>query len=80
MAGPELTDFQRGNAALVKGRFEDAIASFLRHASKHPQESADAFAKVAECYKRSNVVVPNSSAAGEEFTLVSEGVRRVSDG
>jgi tetratricopeptide (TPR) repeat protein len=78
MAGPELNDFQRGNVALVERRFEEAIASFLKHVSKHPQESADAFAKVAECYMRSNVLVPSSSVP-EEFTLVSKGNTRMAE-
>lgn len=78
MGEPEHNEFQQGNVALVKGRFEDAIASFLKHASKYPHERADTFAKIAECYKRTNIAVPGSSVT-DEFTLVSKGNTRMAE-
>lgn len=68
---PTLTKLQLGNQRLVAKDYADAIPLFLAHAEEVPDDASTAFAKVAECYRRSNVLpCPKDVAPGT--TLVSQ--------
>lgn len=67
-----MNDFQLGNRCFVAKDYETAISHFVRHAKSQPSDAADAYASVAECYRRCNVLTaPMETMQG--FTLVSKG-------
>ena len=67
-----MNDFQIGNRCFVAKDYETAVAHFVRHAKSQPFDAADAYASVAECYRRCNVLTaPEEVTPG--FTLVSKG-------
>ncbi len=60
---------------MIAKRYEAAIKSFLRHARKHPNDKPKAYAKIAECYLRSNrLKFPDIIAEG--IMLISQGDSR----
>ena len=62
---------QLGNRCLVAKDYAKAISHFLKHVESHSEEAADAFASVAECYRRSNALTaPIPSDSG--VTLLSK--------
>ena len=63
---------QRGNSRFVGKDYPAAINHFLKHAASNPVDSADAFALVAECYRRATLpVAPINTKHG--ITLVTRG-------
>lgn len=69
---PRLTKLQLGNQKLAAGDYVRAIELYRAHAEEAPEQAATSFAKIAECYKRSNRIDhPKQVAQG--ITLVSEG-------
>ncbi len=70
-----LTDLQRGSQLLVAQNYDEAIEMFLRHARKNPDDKSKSYAKIAECYLRTNMLKePEEIASG--ITLISQGNRR----
>ena len=67
-----MNDMQLGNRSLVGKDYSNAITHFLKHAASHPVDAADAFASIAECYRRSNVLA-RPIQIDDEITLVSKG-------
>ncbi len=69
---PKLTKLQLGNQRLAANDYTGAIKLFLAHANEVAKQAPTAFAKIAECYRRSNRLErPKVVAPG--VTLVSEG-------
>ncbi|MCC9645026.1 hypothetical protein LOC71_22340 [Rhodopirellula sp. JC740] len=67
-----MNEFQIGNRCFVTKDYETAVVHFLRHAKSRPSDAADAYASVAECYRRCNSLTePEELLNG--FTLVSKG-------
>jgi tetratricopeptide (TPR) repeat protein len=65
-----LTDFQAGNVALVEGRCEDAVVMYERHARSHEKDAARCYTKMAEAYRRSNVLeVPIKDLSGMQIVF-----------
>lgn len=69
-----MTDFQYANRCLVTKDYKGAIRLFLRHAEKVPSEASDAYAGIATCYLRSNII-QNPVPITPELLLVSQGDR-----
>jgi tetratricopeptide (TPR) repeat protein len=67
-----LTKLQLGNQRLAARDYAAAIELFLAHADEVPTDAATAFAKVAECYRRSNAL-PHPRVVAPGITLVSQG-------
>jgi tetratricopeptide (TPR) repeat protein len=67
-----FTKLQLGNQRLVAKDYAGAIKLFLAHADKVPNDAAAAFCKIAECYRRSNVL-PRPQVVAPGITLVSQG-------
>jgi len=67
-----LTKYQKGNRLLVSKQYEKAIRLFESHAAAHPEDAADCHERIAECYRRCNVL-PAPVPVAEGVTLVSEG-------
>lgn len=71
-----LTHFQHGNRLLVRRDYAGAIREFEAHAQNVPAEKARAFAQIAECYLRSNVLEhPKGVAPGVALIAAGDGVR-----
>jgi tetratricopeptide (TPR) repeat protein len=70
-----LTDLQRGNRYFVAKNYPAAVKCLLRHVRKHPEDAADAYTRVGDCYLRSNVLPKPKAVAGGNLTLVSQGDR-----
>ena len=51
-----LSDLQAANKALVEKRFAEAISLYERHAAAHPGDAPRCFTKIAEAYRRTNIV------------------------
>jgi tetratricopeptide (TPR) repeat protein len=67
-----LTPFQKGNRLFARGRYEEALRQFVKHAEMHPAEAAHALANAGKCCGYLNVVKkPRPVAPG--VTLVAEG-------
>ena len=67
-----LTQYQKGNRLLVSKQYEKAIRLFESHAAANPADAANCHERIAECYRRCNMVrAPVPVAKGA--TLVSEG-------
>jgi tetratricopeptide (TPR) repeat protein len=69
-----MTDFQYANRCLVAKDYKGAIKLFLRHAKEFPSDASEAYAGVATCYLRSNII-QNPVPITPEFSLVSQGDR-----
>ena len=67
-----LTQYQKGNRLLVSKQYAKAIRHFESHAAAHPEDEANCHERIAECYRRSNVLRAPVPVA-EGVTLVSEG-------
>lgn len=71
-----LTHFQQGNRRLVRKDYAGAIREFEAHAEKVPAEKARAFAQIAECHLRSNVLERTKEVApGVALIAAGDGVR-----
>lgn len=72
LSKPTITKLQLGNQRLVAKDYAAAIELFLAHANEAPDDAASAFAKVAECYRRSNAL-PHPTVVAPGISLVSQG-------
>ena len=70
-----MTDFQNANRCLAAKDYSRAIQLFLRHAKNNPADAADAYAGVATCYLRSNVI-QKPIPINPELSLVAQGDRQ----
>lgn len=69
---PRLTKLQMGNHRLAAKEYAAAIKLFHAHADEVPDDAATAFARIAECYRRSNAL-PHPIVVEPGITLVSQG-------
>jgi len=67
-----MNEMQLGNRCFVAKDYENAVSHFRRHAETIPSEAADAYAAIAECYRRTNVL-RSPVEATKGVTLVSQG-------
>jgi tetratricopeptide (TPR) repeat protein len=67
-----MTDYQQGNRFLVAKDYQRAVECFLRHAHAQPQDQANAYVQIAECYRRSNIIAKPAPVV-HGITLVSAG-------
>jgi tetratricopeptide (TPR) repeat protein len=70
-----MTDFEKANRCLVAKDYARAVQLFLRHAEKHPEEAARAYAGAAKGCLLSNLLqAPVPAASG--VALVFQGDRK----
>lgn len=67
-----MNEMQLGNRCFVAKDYENAVSHFRLHTEAIPSETADAYAAIAECYRRTNVL--------SSLVKITKGVTLVSQG